>query len=171
MAKDIHLFYQVVQWQEMTLPLAYTSEGLACVGSFNSTIESMCAWFDPDNRWHWQAHQGRDSVYATQLLEYLEGKRHKFEFPIVFLKGTAFQQAVWRALCEISYGETSNYSAVAQKVGRPRAVRATGSAIGKNPLTIVVPCHRVLAKSGALGGFSGGLAMKRLLLAIESTHS
>ena len=91
----------------------------------------------------------------------------RFDLPLDLSVGTAFQQAVWRVLLEIPRGETRSYAQVAQAVGRPAAVRAVGAAIGRNPLTIVVACHRVVGSSGALTGYAGGLQRKTALLARE----
>jgi O-6-methylguanine DNA methyltransferase len=102
----------------------------------------------------------------AQILEYLEGKRVAFELPID-LRGTPFQRDVWQALLEIPYGQTRSYAEIAQRVGRPAAVRAVGAANGANPLALVVPCHRVIASGGQLGGYGGGLRLKARLLAME----
>lgn len=101
-----------------------------------------------------------------QIDEYLAGKRKEFDLPI-FYEGTTFQKEVWRELCNIPYGKTINYSELAIKVKRPKAVRAVGSANGKNPLSIVVPCHRVIGKSGELSGYAGGVKIKEALLKLE----
>ena len=82
--------------------------------------------------------------------------------------GTPFQQAVWRALCTIPPGSTTDYGAIAAALGRPQAARAVGAAVGRNPLGIVVPCHRVLGRDGSLTGYAGGLPRKRALLELES---
>ncbi len=104
---------------------------------------------------------------AAQILEYLAGKRERFELELD-LRGTAFQRAVWDALQGIPYGETRTYAQVARQVGRPAAVRAVGAANGANPVSLVVPCHRVVASGGKLGGYAGGLALKAQLLAMEN---
>jgi O-6-methylguanine DNA methyltransferase len=103
---------------------------------------------------------------VAQILEYLEGKRVAFDLPLD-LRGTPFQRAVWQALLEIPYGETRSYAQIARAVGQPRAVRAVGAANGANPIALVVPCHRVIASDGRLGGYGGGLALKAKLLAME----
>lgn len=103
---------------------------------------------------------------ARQLEEYFAGRRRHFDLPL-HLAGTDFQCAVWRSLAEIPYGETVSYGEVAAMVGRPRAFRAVGQANGANPIPIVLPCHRVVASGGGIGGYGGGLALKRALLAIE----
>ena len=101
-----------------------------------------------------------------QILEYLDGKRSEFELPLD-LRGTGFQCRVWDALLAIPYGQTRSYTEVARAIREPAAVRAVGTANGANPCSIVVPCHRVVATGGKLGGFGGGLPLKRKLLALE----
>lgn len=103
---------------------------------------------------------------ARQLGEYFAGQRRHFDLPLA-AGGTAFQQRVWRALVAIPYGETRSYRDIAVHIGRIRAVRAVGAANGRNPLPIVVPCHRVVGSDGTLTGFAGGLALKRQLLELE----
>ena len=104
---------------------------------------------------------------AEQLGEYFDGARRTFELPLE-LRGTEFQQQVWHALAEIPFGETSTYGKQAAAIGRPRAIRAVGSANGRNPLSIVLPCHRIVGADGTLTGFAGGLDTKRWLLDHES---
>jgi methylated-DNA-[protein]-cysteine S-methyltransferase len=102
----------------------------------------------------------------AQLTEYLGGRRTTFDIPLSF-GGTAFQHEVWAALAGIPYGETISYAELARRVGRPQAFRAVGQANGANPLPIFLPCHRVLASGGKIGGYGGGLPLKRRLLALE----
>jgi methylated-DNA-[protein]-cysteine S-methyltransferase len=102
-----------------------------------------------------------------QLAEYFGGRRQRFELPLDFF-GTDFQQRVWTALLTIPYGETRSYAGMAAQIGAPRAVRAVGAANGRNPLSIVAPCHRVIGSNGSLTGFGGGLENKAWLLALES---
>ena len=109
------------------------------------------------------------SQAKIQLLEYLAGERRCFELHYNAV-GTDFEQLAWQALGEIPYGETRSYGAQAHSMDRPGAQRAVGRANGKNPLPIVIPCHRVRAYDGSLGGFSGGLSAKRWLLALESAQ-
>ena len=104
---------------------------------------------------------------ARQLMEYFVHIRTSFSLPLD-LSGTTFQQQVWNALREIPYGQTSTYGEIAARIGAPRAVRAVGRAIGKNPCLIVIPCHRVLGKDGSLTGFSAGMDLKQRLLTLES---
>lgn len=101
-----------------------------------------------------------------QLGEYFDGRRKTFELKLTFA-GTDFQQQVWRALLTIPYGETRSYSEIARQIGSPDAVRAVGAANGRNPISIVAPCHRVIGANGSLTGFAGGIETKRRLLALE----
>jgi O-6-methylguanine DNA methyltransferase len=101
-----------------------------------------------------------------QVLEYLEGKRDAFDLALD-LRGTPFQRAVWKSVLAIPYGQTRSYLSVAKSVRRAKAVRAVGAANGANPVPLVVPCHRVIASDGSLGGYGGGLDTKRRLLAME----
>ncbi len=101
-----------------------------------------------------------------QLDEYFAGSRKNFELELT-LKGTDFQKSVWTSLTDIPYGQTVCYSHIAKEIGRPKAVRAVGAANGKNPIPIIIPCHRVIGKDGSLTGFGGGLAIKRALLKLE----
>ena len=101
-----------------------------------------------------------------QISEYLAGQRRVFDFPYI-LSGTPFQKQVWRALCDIPYGETRSYKQIAEAIGNPKACRAVGMANHCNPIMIVVPCHRVVGVSGKLTGYAGGLEMKSVLLALE----
>lgn len=103
---------------------------------------------------------------SRQLAEYFDGRRRDFDLPLE-PDGTPFQRDVLAALRAIPYGETVTYSDVARTIGRPNAVRAVGAAIGRNPLPIVIPCHRVIGSDGSLTGFGGGLAAKRALLDLE----
>ncbi|WP_248749601.1 methylated-DNA--[protein]-cysteine S-methyltransferase [Pseudomonas sp. MWU15-20650] len=103
---------------------------------------------------------------ARQLKEYFAGTRSQFELELDFT-GTAFQKQVWQALLTIPFGETRSYSQIAQQIGNPKAVRAVGAANGRNPISIIAPCHRVIGASGTLTGFAGGLKAKQYLLTLE----
>lgn len=104
---------------------------------------------------------------AAQLGDYFGGGRRTFDLPMS-PRGTEFQRAVWRALADIPYGRTTSYGALAAAIGRPTAVRAVGLANGRNPLPILIPCHRVIGADGALTGYGGGMDAKRLLLDLEA---
>ncbi len=102
-----------------------------------------------------------------QLQDYFAGKRETFSLKLDF-NGTEFQQKVWAALLTIPFGETRSYAQIAEQIGNPNAVRAVGAANGKNPISIIAPCHRVIGANGKLTGFAGGLPVKELLLRLES---
>ena len=104
--------------------------------------------------------------YVRELNDYFAGERREFSLPLD-LRGTEFQLACWRALLKIPYGETRSYRDIAQAIGHPRAYRAVGMSNNRNPIAIVVPCHRVIASSGSLCGYGGGLDIKRKLLELE----
>lgn len=101
-----------------------------------------------------------------ELQEYFAGKRRDFTLPLA-PKGTPFQKGVWETLCTIPYGDTISYAKEAERFGNPKAVRAVGSANGRNPIAILIPCHRVIASDGTLGGYSGGIEKKKFLLQLE----
>ena len=103
-----------------------------------------------------------------QLGEYFSGKRKEFSVPLD-MRGTAFQKSVWEALLAIPFGETRSYGQLARQLGNPNATRAVGAANGRNPLSIIVPCHRVIGSSGSLTGFGGGLEIKARLLSLEGS--
>lgn len=102
----------------------------------------------------------------SELCQYFAGERQQFTIPLL-LFGTPFQRQVWQALCQIPYGQTISYKQLAQSIGKPSAYRACANANGKNPISLIVPCHRVIAYDGTLGGYTGGLDIKKTLLAIE----
>jgi methylated-DNA-[protein]-cysteine S-methyltransferase len=104
-----------------------------------------------------------------QLQEYFAGQRNVFDLPLDFA-GTEFQKKVWQALLSIPYGQTRSYRDIAEQIGNIKAVRAVGAANGKNPISIIAPCHRVIGRSGKLIGFAGGLDKKEILLNLEQKH-
>ena len=149
------------------LKLASTDVGLAFVELPHASGRGLAGWAHaqmPDARLEEGFAPNRSA--AKQILEFLDGKRRRFELALD-LRGTPFQLDVWRALQQIPYGETLSYAQLARRVGRPRAVRAVGAANGANPLSLVVPCHRVVNTGGKLGGYGGGLELKARLLALE----
>ena len=109
------------------------------------------------------------SATVRQLTEYFEGTRREFDLPLR-LQGTAFQQRVWRQLTEIPYGQTWSYGQLATRIDKPSASRAVGLANGRNPISILVPCHRVIGADGSLTGYGGGIERKRWLLLHEGLH-
>ena len=104
---------------------------------------------------------------CKQFDEYFAGKRQEFNLPLSPQGGTPFQQTVWKQLQEIPYGKTISYAQLAQAINNPKACRAVGSANGKNPISIIIPCHRVIAADGSLGGYASGLVIKKQLLDLE----
>ena len=110
------------------------------------------------------------SMATIQLDEYFQGKRTTFSLPFK-LTGTPFQLAVWKELQNIPYGKTTSYKEIAQKINKPKACRALGMANNKNPLPIIIPCHRVIGSNGKLIGYAGGLKLKNYLLELEQSHT
>ena len=116
---------------------------------------------------HWKRDDTRWRDAAKQLREYFQGKRQDFDVPLD-LAGTDFQRKVWSALQKIPYGRTASYADIARRIRNPKAMRAVGLANGRNPVAIIVPCHRVIGADGSLTGYGGGLERKRTLLDLES---
>lgn len=170
------IYWGVVRLLENNFLMAATDEGLCYLqfheenpagGVDESARLELAKWARsqlPEPNWV------KDAVklqpYVLQLEEYLKGLRTKFTLPLD-LRGTMFQQSVWRVLHEIPHGETFSYSQVANELNKLSAVRAVGTAIGANPVLIVVPCHRVVGKDGSLTGYRGGLRNKEKLLLLE----
>lgn len=162
------LYWSRLHDHPWSLYLAATDNGLAYVGSPGRPFEELAAW--AGRRFPGSPltqDEQRLAPYAAELTEYLAAKRERFTLPLD-LRGTAFQLTVWKALCDIPFGQTRSYSEIAEAVHKPSSVRAVGTAIGANPLLITVPCHRVIGKNGALTGYRGGLEMKTRLLELES---
>lgn len=115
------------------------------------------------------ASSSRLEAARDQLLDYLAGNRNTFDVPLDLSQGTSFQRRVWRTLQRVPFGKLRSYQWIAARVGGRQYARAVGNAVGANPLPIVIPCHRIVAQDASLGGFSGGLSMKRKLLSLEGT--
>lgn len=143
-------------------PLLLTSDGEALTGVFLENHRH-----GPAVGADWTRDAAPFAAVREQLGAYFAGDRRAFDLP-VRPAGTPFQQAVWQALLDVPYGATVSYGALAQRLGQPGAVRAVGAANGRNPVSIVVPCHRVVGADGALTGYGGGIENKRRLLALES---
>ena len=145
-----------------------TGFGNITIVSDGNAIISVKAGVLPDH----VAIRGADTLTdraARQLDEYFMGKRRGFDLPLD-PHGTCFQRTVWEALIRIPYGETRSYKQIAQAIGNPNACRAVGMANNKNPIWIVIPCHRVIGSDGSLTGYGGGLEMKQRLLELESNE-
>ncbi len=112
-------------------------------------------------------HNSATSLVKKELAEYFRNERREFSFRVEFLEGTAFEKKVWKMLREIPYGETRSYKWLAERLGMPKAARAVGNALGKNPVPIIFPCHRIIESGGGLGGYTPGTDIKRRLLGIE----
>jgi methylated-DNA-[protein]-cysteine S-methyltransferase len=142
-------------------PLTLLGEGDDLVGLYYPS--------DPNAvpKQHWRRDAGRLRHAVTQVDEYFAGTRVRFDLPLA-PRGTPFQRAVWKLLGEIPFGQTASYGEIARLLGRPSASRAVGGANHRNPLAIVIPCHRVVGASGAMTGYGGGLDRKRLLLELEA---
>jgi methylated-DNA-[protein]-cysteine S-methyltransferase len=157
---------EIVRWCRIETPLGtvrIVARGHAIAG----------VWFDgqkydavPDAAWHESPNDPLLRDAARQLKEYFAGRRARFDLALA-PQGTAFQQSVWRAIAKVPAGRTASYGDLARRIGRPSAVRAVGAAVGRNPLSVVVPCHRIVGSDGSLTGYAGGLERKRLLLALE----
>lgn len=144
------------------LLLAASERGLAGVYfEEHKHFKGMHGWLRNDNHVVLQQTQ-------QQLAEYFARARREFDVPLDLSGGTAFQQSVWQALRTLAFGSTASYLTIAKCIGNPGAVRAVGAANGRNPISIIVPCHRVVASSGALTGYAGGLENKKILLALEA---
>ncbi|SQI41876.1 Methylated-DNA--protein-cysteine methyltransferase, inducible [Leminorella richardii] len=152
-------------------------------GLIDSQFGSLIAWIDDKNRlvrlsFHLEHDKGyaqqhgiersdeRVAFVAEQIHQYQRGERRQFSLPIA-LNGTPFQMRVWQELCDIPLGETITYRTLAERIGNPKAVRAVGRANGTNPISLIVPCHRVIGSDGSLTGYEGGIAVKEKLLNFE----
>ncbi|MGN7285260.1 methylated-DNA--[protein]-cysteine S-methyltransferase [Shouchella rhizosphaerae] len=161
------LYWSLLTFKDLNFYIASTSKGLAFVGSPNKPFEELSEWANKRFSGSPLMEAGEKlEPYAVEITEYLEGKRKTFTVPFDY-DGTAFQLAVWNALCAIPYGQTRSYSDIANSINKPAAVRAVGAAIGANPVLITVPCHRVVGKNGSLTGYRGGFEMKTRLLDLE----
>lgn len=156
-----------------------TKFGELVLGVFEGTI-CLCDWKYRSMRKQidTRIQNGLNAVYQedsdplldnleNQLFEYCQGERKSFDLPLTVV-GTDFQKEVWIELQKIKYGNTETYGGLAQRIGRPMAVRAAGSANGANAISIIIPCHRIIGSAGTLGGYAGGLTAKRKLLELES---
>lgn len=164
---EIIIYYKLLRHGRWAVFIAATIKGLCYVGSQNAPFEELTTWVKkrfPNSSL--LTDEGVMNPYAVELVDYIEGRLKEFTLPLD-LHGTEFQQLVWKALQEIPYGQTVSYTDIAERIQKPNSVRAVGTAIGANPVLITVPCHRVIAKSGKLTGYRGGLEMKEQLLNLE----
>ncbi len=157
------MYYCYLETPIGELLLAGTADALTMVGFPKGSMRR-----DPEADWIFN--EKPFAEVSRQLLEYFAGERRDFDLKLD-LEGTEFQLSVLRELQQIPYGTTTSYADIAKRIGRPKAVRAVGAANGRNPIPIIVPCHRVIGSHGDLTGFGGGLDTKEALLRLEAEHS
>lgn len=150
-------------WQAGAVDQDGAITGLFFVGRARPTKAKIEHWLPISDKRRDDAALG---LLRRQVSEYFDAKRRRFELPLA-PRGSDFQKQVWKALERISFGETTTYGALAAKLGRPKAARAVGRANATNPISLVIPCHRVIGSGGALTGYAGGLPVKEALLALE----
>lgn len=166
-ANEYIVYWTLLNHESRSMYIAATTEGLCYVGSQHAPFDELATWVKKRMPAYMLSEDEYImKTYATELIAYLEGRQKEFTMPLD-IHGTVFQQAVWKVLQEIPYGQTVSYTDIAELIQKPNAVRAVGTAIGANPLLITVPCHRVIGKSGKLTGYRGGLEMKEQLLGLE----
>lgn len=164
MKHDPHMMYAECSSPHGQLYLAATQRGLAGMWFTDQRhLPDVSPWQRMDNA---RQHDVLEETQA-QLLAYFAGKLQQFDLPLDLSAGTVFQQAVWQALLKIPFGKTTSYGALSSSIGKPLAVRAVGTAIGRNPIGIIVPCHRVVGADGSLTGYAGGLHRKQDFLTLE----
>lgn len=171
MAERKIFFYGEMESPLGPLTLLSSEIGICLIefGAIQRTLPAIKAWMKKHSLCNPLVHdQDRLQPVVIQLEQYFNGKRFEFTVPIDLI-GTKFQCVVWEKLKEIGYGETKTYKEIAQEIGSPKAVRAIGGANNKNPIPIIIPCHRVIGSNGALVGYGGGLDKKETLLQIESS--
>lgn len=165
------IVYGRMQVDGEVLHIAATANGLCYVGGVEEDFESFIEWCQKNRPNDYLEEAEKEiGIYKDQIEAFFNKEIRTFTLQLDII-GTAFQRDVWQALRNIPYGEVRTYSDIAKEVDRPNAVRAVGSAIGANPILIINPCHRVINKSGKLGGFRGGIQMKRMLLDLEKASS
>lgn len=158
------LYYTFVPLLGRSYTIASTEKGLAYVAPDDGVLDPLAYYF--------KGYELIESDVANrrvrqQLQEYVDGQRDQFDLDLDLAHGTPFQQSVWHSLLAVPYGQTTTYGDIANSLDNPKAIRAVGGAIGRNPISIIVPCHRIIGKSGKLTGYSGGLDIKEKLLKIE----
>ncbi|EAC9078469.1 methylated-DNA--[protein]-cysteine S-methyltransferase [Listeria monocytogenes] len=153
----VDLYYDTLHFSDTVLYFAATENGLVYIGTQAEKIQSA------------KKNAEKMHIYKEELFAYLNGELTDFTVPL-HLTATPLQMKVFQALTTIPYGETRTYTEIAAQINRPKAVRAVGTAIGRNPLLFVIPCHRVIGKNGKLTGYSGGIRMKESLLKLEKVN-
>ncbi|MDF2722455.1 MAG: cysteine methyltransferase [Paenibacillus sp.] len=165
------IYWSVLEDAHWTLHIAALEDGLCFIGSHGQSVDELDAWAKARYPKHHLIRNDEMLLpYKEELTRYFQGELQQFSLPFA-VQGTPFQEAVWRALQQIPYGQTCSYSDIALSIQKPASVRAVGAAIGANPLLITIPCHRVIGKNGALTGYRGGIEMKVRLLELEKSRS
>lgn len=164
------VYWTLFEDEEWKLYLAATSKGLCYVGSPNAPFDELVKWVNKKIKNN-QLIENKMMLrpYEQELKEYLHGSLKEFKMALD-LRGTAFQHLVWDELLKVPYHQKATYTEIANRISRPDAIRAVGTAIGANPILIVIPCHRMFGKHGECRGYRGGLEMKGKLLKIENDH-
>ncbi|HZS47553.1 MAG TPA: methylated-DNA--[protein]-cysteine S-methyltransferase [Blastocatellia bacterium] len=168
----VEVFYTTMPSKVGNLLVASTDSGL-CRISFLGGVVEPSALFEKMYKRNFDLHRDDDrlSKAVTELKEYFSGERTSFDLPLdLSLAGTPFQRKVLETIGNIPFGKHWSYGELAREIGHPKAYRAVGSALGKNPIPIIVPCHRVMASGGKIGGYTGGLQIKRALMELEGIH-
>lgn len=161
---DSNMVYAECASSQGNLYLAATERGLAGMWFTDQRhLPDVSSWQRRDD----VSQLGILKETQQQLKAYFEGKLQQFDVPLDLSAGTEFQQSVWQALLKIPFGKTTSYGALSSSIGKPLAVRAVGTAIGRNPIGIIVPCHRVVGANGSLTGYAGGLHRKEAFLTLE----
>ncbi len=165
--QEERVFWALLEQGSWHLYVAATNIGLCYVGSPRAPFNELVSWVEkriPNS----QLMENKTIMdpYLRELIEYLEGRRREFSLPLD-LRGTEFQKRVWDELLKVPFGQSATYTQIAERIHRPDAVRAVGTAIGANPVLITVPCHRMFGKHGEWRGYRGGLSMKKRLLDLE----
>ncbi|MGO4887608.1 methylated-DNA--[protein]-cysteine S-methyltransferase [Anaerobacillus sp. MEB173] len=171
MTKRQFIFYGEMDSPLGPLTIVSSSQGVCHIefGSIEQTLPQLKGWLKKHFlKFELILNQEKSQPVITQLQEYFSGERYQFDLSLD-LVGTPFQIRVWEALQKIDYGETRSYKQLAQDIGAPKAVRAIGGANNKNPIPIIIPCHRVIGSNGAMVGYGGGLDKKEHLLEIEGS--
>lgn len=163
------IYYDVIDYGKYQFLVAASEKGLVYLDVATAELDNLLVYLKKAKQsFELVADDKKLLIYIEQLQDYFKGQRQMFDLPLDLMGyGTEFQQAVWQELLKIPFGQESSYSQLAAAVGRPNATRAVGSAVGKNPIAIIVPCHRVLRKDRSIGGYAGGLPLKYQLLALE----
>lgn len=161
------VYWTLLENEVWHLFIAATEKGLCYVGSPSAPFDELSEWVRKHIK-HYELTENKEVMqpYVEDLLNYLEGRSKEFKAPLD-LRGTEFQRLVWDELLKVPFGVAATYTEIAERINRPDAVRAVGTAIGANPVLITVPCHRMFGKNGEWRGYRGGLKMKEQLLEIE----